>query len=216
MNIENCVVEQLLSFLAVSAAVIATPGQDTALTIRNTLVGGRSAGISTAIGVSLGQAVWAFSTALGLVALLVAAGPVFEVLKLAGAGYLIFLGLQSIYAAFRPATPGQRDVDRAGGSSGAQAALRQGIFSNLANPKMAVFFASLLPQFTPTAEPGFVDLAALGIVFCIMTFFWLTAYACIVSRAGDVLRRPKVRRFLEGVTGAALVALGVRVATADS
>ena len=93
-------------------------------------------------------------------------------------------------------------------------ALRQGFLSNLANPKIAVFFTSFLPQF---ASPGasFAALLSLGLVFCVMTLVWLVAYGVFVAKAGDVLRRPRIRRAMEGVTGAVLIAFGVRLATAD-
>jgi threonine/homoserine/homoserine lactone efflux protein len=87
--------------------------------------------------------------------------------------------------------------------------LRQGLLSNLANPKMAVFFSSLLPQFADS----FAGLLSLGLVFCALTMVWLTGYATLVARAGDVLRRPRVRRTLDALTGTVLVGLGLRLAT---
>jgi len=97
----------LLAFLGISALVIATPGPDTALTVRNALLGGRRAGIFTALGVSVGQIVWAIGTSVGLVALLLASEPVFQALKLLGAAYLLYLGIQSLRSAFlRSPLPG--------------------------------------------------------------------------------------------------------------
>ena len=78
---------------------------------------------------------------------------------------------------------------------------------------MAAFFPALLPQFVPSGDGAFPALLALGLLFSLLTFAWLSAYAAAVARAGDVLRRPRVRRALEAVTGAILVALGVRLAT---
>jgi threonine/homoserine/homoserine lactone efflux protein len=196
----------LVGFLAVAAIVIVTPGQDTALTIRNTLLGGRRAGVSTAFGVSSAQAVWALATSIGLAALLAASEPAFVALKLAGAVYLVWLGAHSLVAAWRGTAIAQR---RAGDGLRPRAAYRQGVLSNLGNPKMAVFFTSLLPQFASS----FAGLLALGIVFSLLTVAWLSAYAVAVARAGDVLRRPGVRRVLDAVTGAVLVALGLRLAT---
>jgi threonine/homoserine/homoserine lactone efflux protein len=201
------VIANLAAFLAVSALVIVTPGQDTALTIRNTLLGGRRSGIFTAVGISVGQACWTLAASVGVAALLRASEPAFLALKLAGAAYLVFLGLQALAGAFRPGR--LRLVVTAGGPGLAPAtALRQGIVSNLGNPKMAVFFTGLLPQF----GDSFPALLALGLVFCTLTLAWLSAYAAAVARAGDLLRRPRVRRSLEGLTGAALVALGLRLA----
>ena len=197
---------ELLAFIGVAIVVIVTPGQDTALTVRNTLAGGRRAGILTAAGVVCGQAVWALAASAGVAALLVASEPAFLVLKLAGGAYLVYLGATALVAAAR----GARHVARAAPARGG-GELRSGLLSNLANPKMAVFFSSLLPQF----GASFGVLLALGLVFCALTMAWLSAYAVAVTRAGDVLRRPRVRRALDAVTGTALVAFGLRVASAE-
>jgi threonine/homoserine/homoserine lactone efflux protein len=146
------------AFLAISVVVIVTPGQDTALTIRNALLGGRGAGIFTAVGVAGGQAVWAFATSVGLAALIVAFEPAFVALKLAGAAFLVYLGIHALLRAFRGRVeelPGRRS------ELGPRLALRQGLLSNLGNPKMAVFFTSLLPQF----GSSFASLLALGLLF---------------------------------------------------
>lgn len=89
--------------------------------------------------------------------------------------------------------------------------MRQGLLSNLGNPKMAIFFSSLLPQF----GASFSALLALGLLFCALTMIWLSAYAAALARVGDVLRRPRVRRAIDTVTGTALVAMVFRPAAAD-
>ena len=206
--------EPLWAFLTISAVVIVTPGQDTALTVRNTLAGGPKSGVMTALGVASGQAVWALASAVGVVAFLVTSEPVFAAVKLAGACYIVFLGAQSVYAAVRSThldTAMTGDAKLRGHS--AAMALRQGVVSNLGNPKMAVFFASLLPQFAPQDGSAFAGLILLGLIFCTMTFAWLTGYALLVASAGKFLRRPKVRRTVEGVTGTVLIALGLQIAT---
>ena len=140
----------VLTFLGISAAVIVTPGPDTALTVRNTFLGGLHGGILTAVGVSAGQVVWSVGTSLGLLAVLLTSESVFHALKLFGAAYLGYLGVQSLRAAFRGGPPRGSEPPRdARGRLGGLAAFRQGLLNNLANPKMAVFFASVLPQFAP-------------------------------------------------------------------
>jgi threonine/homoserine/homoserine lactone efflux protein len=203
-----------LAFLGISAIVIMVPGPDTALIIRNALLGGRAAGVVTALGISLGLALWAFATSLGIVALLVACEPLFLVLKYAGAAYLAYLGTLALYAAWRPAASPPLGTVRSAFSVRLRlgAALRQGLVSNLGNPKIAVFFASLLPQFAPAGEATFGALMTLGLTFCLMGFAWLASYAVVVAKAGDVLLRPRVRRAIEGITGAVLIALGLRIA----
>lgn len=196
---------ELAGFLVVAAVVICTPGPDTALTIRNAVVGGRPSGLATALGVALGQAVWTVAAAAGLVAILRASQPAFTALRLAGAAYLVYLGLQSLVAAAR-----RRSHRRAAVSPGVSrgGSLRQGLVSNLANPKMAVFFTSLLPQF----GTAFATLLALGLLFALLTGLWLAAYAVAAARARRLLERERLRRALDAVTGAVLVALGLRVA----
>lgn len=207
-------IASLWAFLGISVLVIASPGPDTALTIRNTLMGGRAAGIATALGVATGQVIWAMMTAIGLVALLLASETLFQIVKLAGAAYLIVIGLQSLYAAWRgdaSSLPG--DVARR--RLGPVAGFRQGVINDLGNPKMAVFFASVLPQFAAPGEGMASGLVVLGLIFAVMTFLWLAAYAVLIARAGALFQRPAVRRALDAVTGATLVALGVRIATAE-
>jgi threonine/homoserine/homoserine lactone efflux protein len=206
------VIQSLVAFVAVSAVVICTPGQDTALTIRNTLAGGRSSGIATAAGVSLGQAVWTVAASAGVVALLTASEPVFRALKLVGAAYLVYLGAQSLWAAI--ARRAHEHAVRSATPLSPRRALRQGALSNLGNPKMAVFFASLLPQFAPGGGDAFLVLLALGLLFCSLTLGWLTLYAVAVSKARRLLAG-RVRRALDAVTGAVLIALGLRLATAE-
>jgi threonine/homoserine/homoserine lactone efflux protein len=196
----------ILAFLGISVLVIVTPGQDTALAIRNSLLGGRRVGVFTALGVSVGQAVWALAASVGLAALIVAFEPAFVTLKLVGAAFLVYLGAQALLAAIRGTHVERREY---GGRLTAGTALRQGVLSNLGNPKMAVFFTSLLPQF---GAESFGGLLALGLVFCTMTFVWLSGYAFVVARVGDVLRRPVVRRVFDAVLGTVLVALGFRLA----
>jgi threonine/homoserine/homoserine lactone efflux protein len=197
----------------VAILVIVTPGPDTALTIRNTLLGGRAGGVSTAFGVVTGQAVWAITTSAGVAALLLASEPAFTAVKLVGAAYLIFLGTQALLAAFRSRGSGARPDAGPRRALAPAAAYREGVISNLGNPKMAAFFPSLLPQFAPGGEASFWGLLLLGLLFCTLTLVWLTGYAFAVAKAGDFLRRPRIRRAIEGVTGAVLVALGVRLAT---
>jgi threonine/homoserine/homoserine lactone efflux protein len=193
-------VSEVLAFLGVAVLVIVTPGPDTAITIRGTLLGGRRAGLLTACGVVSGQACWTVAASAGVTAVLVASEPAFLALKFAGAAYLIYLGGQALLAAIRGTTHGVK----ATGSFPARTAYRQGLISDLGNPKMAAFFTSLLPQFGTT----FATMLAFGLVFCVLTWLWLALYATAIAK----LRLGRVYRAIQAVTGAVLVALGVRLA----
>jgi threonine/homoserine/homoserine lactone efflux protein len=200
----------LWAYLGVSLLVIATPGPDTALAVRNTLLGGRAGGGFTAAGVAAGQAIWALATSAGLVALLVASEPVFEAVKWLGAAYLVWLGAHSLWGAWRGRAAPTPGITTATTRLSRATAFRQGLLSDLGNPKMAVFFSSLLPQFS---DASFGSLAILGLVFCVLTFTWLTGYAVAISLAGTFIRRQSVWRTVEAVTGATLVALGLKLAS---
>ena len=181
----------MIGFLAVAVVVIVAPGPDFALTLKNTVRGG---GVATAFGVVTGQVAWVVATAAGVAALLAASHPAFVALRLVGAAYLVWLGLATLLARGRHAS-----------RNGAGSPYRQGLLSNLANPKMPVFFISLLPQF----GGSFIALTAHGFVFATLTLCWLT----VVSRGARMLLVPRMRRLADVVTGVVLVALGLRLAT---
>ena len=206
---------QFLAFLGIALVVICVPGPDTALTIRNAMVGGRRGGISTAAGVASGQLVWTVAASFGIAGLLLASAPAFQAVRWAGAVYLIFLGLRSLWSAARGShsRPGPADDPRIIISTQLRPgrAFRQGLLSNLANPKMAAFFLSLLPQFVPAGAGSLVRSLLLGAIFCLMTFAWLTGYAVLVDRMREVLRRGLVKRLIDAVAGAVLVGFGIRV-----
>ena len=197
-----------LAFLGVSLLVICTPGQDTALTIRNTLLGSRATGVATAVGVSTGQAAWTVATSAGLAVVLMASGPLFLAIRLAGAAYLVYLGIRSLLKAMLRQEMG--DAAPVHSRLSPRAAFVQGFLSNLSNAKMVAFFISLLPPFAGP-HPSFVLLLALGLNFSLLTLAWLTGYAVAVARLGRWLRRGSMRRALDAALGLVLVGLGLRV-----
>jgi len=200
------------AFLGVAALVIVTPGPDTALVTRNALFYGRRPALATAFGVNTGLLVWTVASALGVAAIVHASATAFTAMKLIGAAYLIWLGVQALRSAGHRIAPGEQ----AGSSErrlNAQRGFRQGLFSNLANPKIAVFFTSLLPQFIDAGHPVLLPFLLLGSLFVVMTLAWLCAYALMASKAGGLLTRPRVKSALDRVTGVVLIALGLRLAT---
>jgi threonine/homoserine/homoserine lactone efflux protein len=202
----------VISFLWIAAIVIITPGPDTALTIRNTLLGGRPAGLATAAGIVTGLAVWALATSAGLAAVIIASEPLFVAIRLAGGAYLIYLGAKTLLGVMRGR--GHDLADESGPAPrGLMTPFGQGLLCNLGNPKIAIFFTSLMPQFVPSNDVGFGSLLALGAIFCAMGLAWLSLYVFVVARVGHVLRRPSIRRAMDVILGVALVGLGLRVAT---
>jgi threonine/homoserine/homoserine lactone efflux protein len=200
----------LLAFAGVAAVIVVVPGPDMALVLRNGLRGGRRAALATALGVTVGLVAWAIAAALGLAALLHASAAAFAVLKLAGAAYLAVLGLRLLVDSFRRGGAGAAP----GPPTHVQpsAAFRQGLLTNLLNPKVAVVFTTLIPQFVEPGGGAAARTVALAIVFVLMGLAWLTAYALAVTAIGRAFARPAVRAWIERVTGTVLVALGVRLA----
>jgi threonine/homoserine/homoserine lactone efflux protein len=207
------VITNVGAFVALSALIAVIPGPDTAISTRNALVGGRRAGLFTILGVSCGLAVWTLASGAGVAALLRASEPAFVALKVVGAAYLALLGAQAAWAAIRRRGQDGEDPRFARRPVAPRLAFRQGLLTNLGNPKIAVFFTSFLPQFTPAHHATFAGLVLLGLLFCLIGLGWLTTYVLAVARVGDFLRRPRPRRILEGFTGLVLIGFGIRLAT---
>ena len=199
-------------FIGVAAVVIVLPGPDTAVVTKNVLVHGRRAALGTSLGVSAGLAVWTLAAALGVASVLRTSEVAFTTLKLIGALYLIWLGVQALRAAGRSAAGNSDANPTASRPMGALGGFRQGLFSDLANPKIGVFFTSLLPQFVDPGHAVLLPFLALGAVFVLMTVVWLGAYCLVAARAAQTLQRPRVKAALDRVTGVVLIALGLRLA----
>ncbi len=200
----------LLVFIGVAAIVIVVPGPDTAVVTKNVLVHGRRAAFGASLGVSAGLSVWTLAAAIGVASLVRASAVAFTVLKLIGALYLVWLGLQALRAAGHPDSGAPRSANKP--AMGALGGFRQGFLSDLANPKIGIFFTSLLPQFVDPGHPVLLPFLALGAVFVLMTVVWLSAYCLIAARAAATLQRPRVRAAMDRFTGVVLIALGLRLA----
>jgi threonine/homoserine/homoserine lactone efflux protein len=208
------VLSTISAFIGISLAVIIMPGPDTALTIRNSIAYGNRAGLATVAGIVVGQLCWATAASLSLQALFTASEQIFAVLKYCGAAYLFYLGARALLEALRPRVSRfddkgpTRPAPRRGG-----AAFREGLVSNLTNPKMLVFFSSLLPPFTHNLDSMLLpQFLLLGLVFSALTFGWLGLYIFIISRAAVVVRRARVQRMIQSITGLALMGLGLKIA----
>jgi threonine/homoserine/homoserine lactone efflux protein len=187
----------VLPFLAVAVVVVVTPGADMALVTKNALLHGRRAALGTAFGVNAGIALWTVAAALGVAALVRASAEAFDVVKFGGALYLVLLGIQALRRRERVPLAGPRTSP-----------FRQGLISNALNPKIAVFFTSLLPQFGHSLP----QLLLLGALFNAIGVVWLTLYATAAARGRAALQRRRVRAALDAISGAVLVGLGVRLA----
>lgn len=205
---------QLLPFLAVVVVLTLTPGPDMVLVLRNGARGGTRIAWWTGLGCCTGVAVYAAASAVGLAAVLAASATAFTAVKLVGAAYLVYLGVTALWHARRqPAAVAPR-AEPAPAPLGRTAAFRQGLVSNLLNPKIALVFLTVIPQFVSPGEPAFTTgvLAAVVLVWAVL---WWRVFSLAVGALGPVLSRARVRTAVERVTGTVLIALGLRVALTD-
>ncbi len=205
---------QLLPFLAVIVVLTLTPGPDMVLVLRNGARGGTRSAWWTGLGCSTGVAVYAAASAVGLAAVLAASATAFTAIKILGAAYLVYLGVTALWHARRRPAAVAPGGEPAPEPLGRTAAFRQGLVSNLLNPKIALVFLTLIPQFVSPGEPAFTTgvLAAVVLVWAVL---WWRVFSLAVGALGPVLSRARVRTAVERVTGAVLIALGLRVAFAD-
>lgn len=198
-------------FLVVALVVVITPGVDTAIVMKNALVHGRRAALATAAGINVGIAFWTLAAALGLAAVVSRSTVAFDAIKVLGAAYLTYVGVRALIASRGHAAPEAQEL-APGPALSDRAAFRQGLFSNLLNPKIAVLFTGLLPQFISPHGPVALELLALGAIFNLIGIVWLTGYAVLASRGRALLTRPRARRIMDRISGVVLIGLAARLA----
>jgi threonine/homoserine/homoserine lactone efflux protein len=188
--------------------IILAPGPDTLLVLRSTVRGARRHGWATAAGILTGIAVWVCAAAVGLAALLRASEVAYDALRIAGAGYLVFLGLMSLRTLARKDPIAH--AERPGIIGTGYAA---GLITNLLNPKVGVFFVTFLPGFVPHGYPVGATSLLFGAVFLVLSIGYFVVLIGSAARLTRWLRTPRVRRRLDAVTGGVLIGFGVRLAT---
>jgi threonine/homoserine/homoserine lactone efflux protein len=201
----------LAAFVPVAALLIVVPGPDVLLVVRNA-VRERAAGLATAAGILGGTLVHGAAATVGLSALVAASATAFTVVKVLGAGYLVLLGIQALWASRR--RPGAPGVDAPAAPLRVGRAARQGFLTNVLNPKVAVFFVAFLPQFVPVGGSVAASTALLAGLFAAMTAVYLPLLVVLTGRAAALLARPVARRLLDRVAGVVFIGFGVRLAAA--
>ncbi len=203
----------VVGFAAVAAVVTVAPAADFALVSRRAMTVGVGPAVLTASGICAGVLVWGALSALGVSALIAASAEAFTALRIAGAAYLVFLGAQALLRA-RRLTSGSVVAPDGGPASVPErsAAFRQGLLTNLLNPKVGVFYSAVLPQFVSRHDSVLAVSLLFAGLHAVMGMLWLSASAYVLSRGRSVFGRPRARAAIEAVTGIVLVALGLRVA----
>ncbi|GAB2579110.1 LysE family translocator [Streptomyces capparidis] len=198
---------QTAAAAGVLAVLTVVPGPDMAVVTKRALASGRAQALRTAAGITTGLLVWGVFTVVGLAAVLAASAEAYFVLKILGAAYLAFLGVQALWRSRRSAPRTAEPT-----ATGSGRAYLTGVTTNVLNPKIAVFYTGLLPTLAPDALPTAVGMGLLVLLHAALTLSWLSGYVHLLSRARSVFERPRVRRLLDRVTGVVLVGFGARVA----
>jgi threonine/homoserine/homoserine lactone efflux protein len=203
--------ESLIAFAGAAVVVALVPGPSTAIIVRQSVAAGRRAGVAAMLGNESGVLLWGLAAAFGLSALLLASRVAYDVMRVAGAVFLVSIGLRALWRSRRApdAAPAGEDREPAGSW---WRAYRLGLLTNAANPKAGVFAVSFLPQFVPHGAPVLPVLVVLSLVWALIDAVWYLSLIWLAGGAGRVFRRPSVRRRLEQVSGVVLVGLGLRLA----
>ena len=194
--------------MAISVLLAVTPGPDMALVTKNALAHGPRGVFLTTAGIAIALVLWVTATAFGVAALLKASSTLFYALKIVGGAYLAYLGIRAWLASR------EKPTDLLVGMKAAPAGsiLRQGLISAGTNPKLGVFFVTFLPQFVEPHQPLLPQLLLLGSVFALIGWLWMIVYGLLVARVRDIITAPRVRQWMDRVTGTVLIGLGVRLA----
>ena len=197
-----------LAFIAISLLLAVTPGPDMALVTRNALAHGPKGVFLTTTGIAIALLLWVTATAVGVAAVLKASTTLFHALKLVGGAYLAYLGIRAWLASR------EKPGDLLAGMNAAPAGsiLRQGLISAGTNPKLGVLFVTLLPQFIDPHRPLPPQLLVLGATFAVIGWTWMNVYGLLIARIRDFITAPRVRQWMERITGTVLIGLGVRLA----
>jgi len=200
-----------LAFVGLSAVLALTPGPDSLLVLRFSVRRARS-GICAAAGSAIGTLVWAVLVGVGLAALIEQSAELYRILKIVGGLYLLFLGVQAIVHSRRAPVAEKAERIPRGSTIAAFAA---GLLSTVTNPKVGLFFLAVVPQFLPKDASAFAVTMLLGGTVALVGFVYLVGLAAIAAKATVWLRRPRVAKYIERVSGSILAALGIgTVATA--
>ncbi|MER7011232.1 LysE family translocator [Saccharopolyspora sp. NPDC000359] len=199
------------AFALVALVGVLTPGLDTMLVLRHSLLGGRRAGVAAFLGINLGCLVWGTASIAGLTALLTASQLAYDVVRVAGAAYLLWLGGSALWKSL-PRNQSPQPADLPVASTGGWAALRAGLTTNLLNPKVGVFYISLLPQFLPAGPAAFAWGPLLVATHISIGLLWSTALVWAAGRARALFQRRRVRAWLDRITATVLVGLGIKLA----
>lgn len=207
--------ENFLLFALMSFLLIILPGPDTALVAKNTLLCQRIGGIKTSLGILCALMIHTMAAVLGLSAILVKSAILFSIIKYAGAAYLIYLGIQILWALIKKDESPEMELSTKSLAE-KTSCFKQGFLSDLLNPKVAVIFLSFFPQFVKPGNDTFIPFLIMGITFTVISAVWLFIYIYLIHYISDFMKRPMAKKIIEGITGAVIIGFGLKLALEKS
>jgi len=205
---------QMLVFLSIAAVLTITPGADMALVTSNVFARGRTSAYCTVAGIVLGCLTYATLSALGLAVVLSRSAAVFNAVKFVGAVYLIYIGAMSLRSAIRKKPESQPAAVDVQSNERLMRSFTEGLFTNLLNPKVGLFYLTFLPQFIAPGKPVFEKSLSLAGIHAAMGIVWFIIFISLLNAAGGLFSRSSVRRKLEALTGGLLISFGLKLAFA--
>ncbi|PEY75805.1 LysE family translocator [Bacillus thuringiensis] len=204
-------IENYLLFIIMSICLIILPGPDTAMATKNTLIAGKVGGVKTVFGTCIALLIHTLAAVIGLSALIVKSALLFSIFKYVGALYLIYIGIKALLAVRNKEGVDTNDISL-NNENKHTSCFRQGFLTNLLNPKIAVFFLTFLPQFLNPNHNTFIQLLVMGLTYLVLTAFWFAFYIFLIDKISAFMKKPKTQRYIQGLTGIALIGFGVKLA----
>lgn len=201
--------ENLLFFTIACVLLIILPGPDTAIVTKNTIVNGQKGGFQTMVGSCLGLSIHTIATVAGLSAIIVKSAVAFMVIKYVGAAYLCYLGIKTLLN-MRVKNLEIDDIPKIEAKGNSY--FKQGLITNVTNPKVAVFFLTFLPQFLAEGSEPFLPFLTMGIIYIVLTFVWFAFYVFLLNKIRNFMKKPATQAVVEMLTGGVLIGFGLKLA----
>lgn len=203
--------ENFYLFVLMCFFLIILPGPDTAIATKNTVSLGRMGGFKTAFGTCCALLIHTSAAVLGLLAIIVKSAFLFSIFKYAGAIYLIYLGGKTLWSLWKKEEAAPIEVNTKNPPVSISC-FKQGFFTNILNPKVAIFFLTFLPQFVETGSKPFIPFLMMGLTYIALTAIWFLLYVSLINQSSTFMKKPKTQNMIEGLTGTILIGLGLKLA----
>lgn len=203
--------ENYFLFVIMSILLIILPGPDTAITTKNTISAGQSAGLKTLFGICCALLIHTLAAVVGLSAIIVKSALLFSIFKYVGAVYLVYLGIKALWSLKNKTTSaGSESTNESKYAN--KSFFKQGFLTNILNPKVAVFFLTFLPQFVDTGADTFIPFIIMGMTYTVLTAIWSVFYVYLINQISAFMKKPRTQTIIEGLTGAVLILFGIKLA----